>query len=219
MSAKIDSAMLAVMRAVTSIGKNKKNVQQGYSFRGIDEVYNELHGVLADNGIYMTTEVMDQKREERQTKSGGNLIYSIVTCKFHFRAEDGSEITSTIVGEGMDSGDKATNKALSAAQKYCLLQAFCIPTNEPKDSENDSPEVAPKKAPQPAPTAGTAYTELTTAQMDELRDACNAATITKDQLLAFCRDQLGKGVYIETVEEIMKEIKENPGRVRDNTPF
>ncbi len=44
----------------------------------------------------------------------------------------------------MDSGDKSANKAMSAAYKYALMQVFCIPTDEPKDTENETHEVAPK---------------------------------------------------------------------------
>jgi hypothetical protein len=49
-----------------------------------------------------------------------------------------------MIGEAMDSGDKSANKAMSAAQKYALLQVFCIPTEEPKDTENETHTVEPK---------------------------------------------------------------------------
>ncbi len=44
----------------------------------------------------------------------------------------------------MDSGDKASNKALSIAMKYALLQVFCIPTEDAKDPDADSPKPLPK---------------------------------------------------------------------------
>lgn len=76
---------------------------------------------------------------------------------------------------------------------------------------------APEPAPEQPPVAG--QTSLMPEQLADLRDKCKAANITKDQLLVFCRDQLSCGVYQETIETVLKEIKENPGRVRDNTPF
>jgi hypothetical protein len=65
--------------------------------------------------------------------------------RFQFFADDGSSVSVTTIGEGMDSGDKSSNKAMSAALKYALVQMFCIPTADDKDSENDSHEVAPAK--------------------------------------------------------------------------
>jgi hypothetical protein len=35
----------------------------------------------------------------------------------------------------MDSGDKATNKAMSAAYKYAAFQAFSIPTESDNDAD------------------------------------------------------------------------------------
>ena len=40
----------------------------------------------------------------------------------------------------MDSGDKATNKAMAIAMKYALFQVFCIPTEEMKDPDAETPE-------------------------------------------------------------------------------
>ena len=59
-------------------------------------------------------------------------------------AEDGSKHTIRTFGEAMDSGDKATNKAMSAAYKYAAMQAFSIPTEGDNDTENHTHEVMPK---------------------------------------------------------------------------
>ena len=67
------------------------------------------------------------------SQKGGTLIYSICRIKYTFYAEDGSNVSAVVIGEGMDSGDKATNKAMSIAFKYACFQVFCIPTEEMKD--------------------------------------------------------------------------------------
>ena len=84
---------------------------------------------------------------ERTYRNGTTLIYRVLKVQYTFHADDGSGVDVVTVGEGMDSGDKAANKAMSAAQKYAFLQTFCIPTEEQKDSEVDHYEVAPKNAP------------------------------------------------------------------------
>lgn len=141
----------AIMRNVPSIAKDKKNTQQNYNFRGIDDMYNALNPLLAEHGVFATSEVMHTEREERSSKNGGTLLYSVLTVKFTFYATDGTFVQSTMIGEAMDNGDKASNKAMSTAYKYALMQLFCIPTAEVKDTEYDSHEVAPK--PKPAPVS------------------------------------------------------------------
>ena len=137
----------AVMKDIGAVGKNSRNSQQGFMFRGIDSVMNALNPALIKNKVFVVPQIIDQMREERQTSKGGTLIYSICTVKYTFFAEDGSSIDAVVIGEGMDSGDKATNKAMSIAFKYACFQVFCIPTEEMKESDpdNECHEVAPKK--------------------------------------------------------------------------
>jgi len=88
--------------------------------------------------------VLELQRDERQTKAGGIMFCSTVKVEYKFHTTDGSSIAATLMGEGMDSGDKSLNKALSAAYKYLMFQVFCIPTEEMQDSETESPETTPK---------------------------------------------------------------------------
>lgn len=159
---------------IGAIGKNKKNAQQGFNFRGIDDVYNAVNPVLAECKLFMTSEVLDQQREERETKNGGRLVYTILTIRYTIYAEDGSSVTTVTVGEGMDSGDKGSNKAMSIAYKYALFQLLCIPTEETVDPDAEvHPDVLPrgKKSPAPrqtapatAPAAPAAPAAVTTAE-------------------------------------------------------
>lgn len=135
----------AVMNDCGFIGKTSENTMQKYKFRGIDAVMNALNPALIKNKVFVVPEVMEQTREERTTTKGGLLIYSIIKVKYTFYAEDGSSVTCCVIGEGMDSGDKASNKAMSAAFKYACFQTFCIPTEEMKDADYDSPDPAPKR--------------------------------------------------------------------------
>lgn len=151
---KIYPALAAIMVDADGIGKDRKNTQQGYSFRGIDDVYNALHAIFAKHKVFCVPRVIDERSEDRTTKSGSALIYRIVRMEFDMMADDGSKVTfGPIIGEGMDSGDKASNKAMSVAQKYLLLQAFMIPTEEQKDPENDSHTLQPTNRPSYHPSA------------------------------------------------------------------
>ena len=116
--------------ATIGISKDSKNQQQGFKFRGIDAVLNALAPILAKHKLCILPRCLDRECVERQTKAGGTLFYVTVKVDYAFVAEDGSQHIVTTYGEAMDSGDKATNKAMSAAYKYAAFQAFCIPTEE-----------------------------------------------------------------------------------------
>jgi len=140
-TAMIYGKMAAVLADMEHIGKDRKNQQQNYQFRGIDDVYNSLHPVLAKHKVFVVPEVVSEPRiEVLKSKNGGDLIHVFVTMKYTWYAEDGSNVSCVVIGQGMDSGDKSANKAMAAANKYAILQSLSIPTDDPKDSENDSPE-------------------------------------------------------------------------------
>lgn len=129
----------------TGITKDRTNTQgSGYKFRGIDDVYNSIAPLLAKYGLCILPRVLARSVTERQSKSGGALFYVTVEAEFDFVcAEDGSKHTVKTFGEAMDSGDKATNKAMSAAYKYAAFQAFSIPTESDNDADAHTHEVAP----------------------------------------------------------------------------
>ena len=141
----IYESITKIMEEVPAVGKEQVNKQQGFKFRGIDDVMNALQPLLAKNKVFIVPEILEQTREERTTTKGGNLIYSICKIKYKFYAEDGSSIEAITIGEGMDSGDKATNKAMAIAMKYALFQVFCIPTEEMKDPDAETPDESKKK--------------------------------------------------------------------------
>ena len=141
------AAIAACTKAIgrTGIEKNRKNTQQGFAFRGIDDVYNTLSSVLADNQLCIIPRVVRREVTERNTQKGGVLFYVVVEVEFDIVcAVDGSHHMARVCGEAMDSADKATNKAMSAAYKYMALQLFCIPTEADNDADATTYEVAPQ---------------------------------------------------------------------------
>lgn len=118
------------------IGKEHKNQTQGYNFRGIDDVYQALAPLLASHGVCIMPRMTARTMTERQTQKGGILFSVCVEAEFDFvSSEDGSRHTVKTFGEAMDSGDKATNKAMSAAYKYACFQTFAIPVAGENDGD------------------------------------------------------------------------------------
>ncbi len=164
----IYKAIPRAMEEIGAIAKDRVNQQQRFAYRGIDDVMNALHPVLVKHGLFLTPEVLEHRREERTTKNGGNLIYSVLKMKYTLYAQDGSSVSATVIGEGMDSADKSSNKAMAVGMKYALFQLFCIPTEE---MGNDDPDrvtppdstpanIVPMKKPNPRKERLMAFAQL-----------------------------------------------------------
>lgn len=183
-------AIAAVMAALSKegIAKERRNTQgSGYNFRGIDDIYNVLSSILAEHQLVIIPRVLSREQVERVSKQGGALFYTTVEVEFDLiSAADGSSHTARTVGEAMDSGDKSSNKAMSAAYKYMAFQTFCIPIVGDNDSDAQTHDVAPR---QPAgPSAAAQFAA------DQLR-----STKTKDEFTHFWEGQ--KGGLRETLSE------------------
>lgn len=149
------------------ISKDRKNAQQGYAFRGIDDVFNALAPLLSKHKLVILPRVLSRSVTERSNKSGGILFSVVVEVEFDFVSS--VDLTKHVVktyGEAMDSGDKATNKAMSAAYKYAALQTFCVPT------EGDNDPDATTHEPQHDDLEAKIVAALTTEELREVWTAC-----------------------------------------------
>lgn len=198
---KVYQAINNVQRDLAKLGiaKNSRNTQgSGYNFRGIDAVYNALSPLMAEHGLIIMPRVIERDVVERQSKQGGALFYTVLTVEYDFiSAEDGSKHTVRAYGEAMDSGDKSTNKAMSAAYKYAAFQAFCIPT-EAQDADAETHEVSVKT--------------VTDEQVATLEDLIEANGRDKAKLLQFFKvaslSDLTEKQYAQAVSAVNKSKKE-----------
>lgn len=142
---KIYTTIPEVMKRISAISKDRKNTQQNFQYRGIDDVMNELHPIMAECGLFVVPNVLNEERELGQSRNGSRMVYVRQKIRFTFYATDGSNLSAEVIGEAMDSGDKASNKALSVGLKYAMLQLFCIPTEDEKDPDAESPTMEPQK--------------------------------------------------------------------------
>ncbi len=168
-------AAVTAHMAKEGISKDRRNQQQGYNFRGIDDVYNAVGKVIAENQLVIIPRVVKMDREERQTAKGGFLMYTILTVEFDLvSAKDGSKALACTIGEAMDSGDKSANKAQSAALKYATMQIFMIPTEGDNDTDATTHEVK----------GGTKIERITPEQELMLEDKMKEAGVDPAKFLA-----------------------------------
>jgi len=196
-----------VMKEIGVIEKTEKNKEQNYSFRGIDNLYNAINQVLARHGVFCVPTAGEMTREERKSSRGNTLLYTILRMKYTFYATDGSSLDAHTVGEAMDSGDKSCNKAMSAAQKYAFLQVFCIPTEEPKDTENETHEVAPKN---------TVVEYITPSQVEKLKGLIAETETDIKKFLSYFKieslEKLPITRYAEAVKLVEAKKKKSAGK-------
>ncbi len=139
--------------AKEGISKDRSNQEQGYKFRGIDDVLNALAPLLAEHGLVILPRCMKRDVSERKTNAGKPLFCVTIEAEFDFVCvADASTHTVRMYGEAMDSGDKSTNKAMSAAYKYAAFQTFCIPT-EGEDADATTPDIGAQVAMNQGPTS------------------------------------------------------------------
>lgn len=142
-------AIVAITAAMAKegISKSRDNKIQGFKFRSVDDVYAAVGHRLAEQQLCMLPRVIDRNVSERTTQKGGVSTYTRLTVEFDMvSAVDGSMHTIRTEGEAMDSADKSTNKAMSAAFKYACFLAFQIPT----EGDNDADALHPEKAAPPS---------------------------------------------------------------------
>lgn len=177
---------VAANLAKAGISKDRTNAAQGYKFRGIDDVYNTLAPYLAEAQLCILPNVLEREVVERTNQKGTALFYVTVKVRFDFvSAEDGTKHEVVTFGEAMDSGDKATNKAMSAAFKYACMQAFCIPTEGDNDADASTHEV---KATEPDPEGAALLRGCKT--LEELADIWRTLKPAQRATLGKLKDEL-----------------------------
>lgn len=127
----VHQALRDVMKNVGAIAKTDRNQSQGFNFRGIDSVVNAVAPALQKAGVIVTPEVLDYKYETveigRNRTAMGHVKLQVA---YTFYGPEGDFIVTVVASEAMDSGDKASAKAMSVAFRTALLQTLCLPTDE-----------------------------------------------------------------------------------------
>lgn len=127
----IFTQLAAVMKDVGAVRKSERNEHQKFNFRGIDAVINAASPALRKHGVIVIPSVIESTYDNVQVgQNRTNMGHARLTVAYRFCAEDGSEVVATVAAESMDSGDKATAKAMSVAFRTALLQTLCLPTDD-----------------------------------------------------------------------------------------
>ncbi len=148
MSTLIYEQIVKVMSEVGAVKKDGYNEHQRYKFRSVDDVYNALHVPLWKNGVFFVPDVMERLESRIQNAGKNDQHHVRLKVKYKIFAKDGSSVEATTWGEAIDTSDKASNKAMTAALKYMLVQVFCIPFEDMDEADKHSPDLGKEPGPQ-----------------------------------------------------------------------
>lgn len=202
--------------AENGIGKNRKNESQGFKFRGIDDVMNRMAQHLNEANLVITPRIRSREVVERVNNRGNPLFYVTILVDYTvYSTVDGSSVLCSVPGEAMDSGDKATNKALSIAYKYMAFQLFAIPIDEDPDATT---HVVGKK-PETTGFLQTAATpQQTTISKDEMDIVMKLIAQSGVKEAAICK-AYGIGDIIALPQSKLQEvITKLQSKIKENTP-
>ena len=174
----IYAALSSVMTDVLAVRKTGRNTDQNYSFRGVDAVVNAVGPVLRKHHVLLLPELLDVSYRDVRTSRDKPAREVTVRVRYTFIGPAGDKIEVTVPGESMDNGDKGTAKAMSVAYRIALLQALCIPTDEPDPDEGtyERSYAPPPPPPDPIAEARIAVANAWKANRGEV----DAAAIEKD---------------------------------------
>lgn len=139
--------------AKAGIAKAHTNLHEQYQYRSIDDLLNRLAPLLAKHRLCVLPQVLKRQAKDRTGEAGEILVNVRVLVAFELvSCRDGSKHLVKAWGEALDPGDKGTAKAMSAAYKGAMLQAFCVPV--PQEDPDASSRRLRREDHEPRPVEG-----------------------------------------------------------------
>jgi hypothetical protein len=139
-----------------------------------------------------------------------------VKVTYTFIGASGDSIKATVVGEAMDSGDKATAKAMSVAFRTALLQALSLPTDEPDPDATSYERSSAKDV--LAPSAVLTKISQATA-IDSLAEIGQYITTHKDGYTAELLEQFRVKFKEQQANIIVPKLEEDTNETTTEEPI
>lgn len=144
----IVQALAAVMADVREVRKDQTNQHQRFNFRGIDTVMNAVGPAFRKHGVVCLPTKVDHHIASKTVGKNNSLMnFVTVNVEYTLYGPEGDHITGNVSAESFDSGDKGTAKAMSVAYRTFLLQALCLPTDDPDPDHDTYQETRPQEGP------------------------------------------------------------------------
>lgn len=148
-------AIIPLIRAELGVIDKGEVTEVGtkFAYRGHDTIVNAIAPLFNKYGVFTTVEDESVFYGGRDVANSKYQTASVIRKAVRFYGPDGNFVTSTVVAESLDNGNKATTQAQTYAYRIALTQTFTIPTGDPDpDSNNEDSLGSAKAAPEPVKT-------------------------------------------------------------------
>jgi hypothetical protein len=149
----VHAAVAAVIDGMPAVGKDGRFDEGAvrYAFRSIEGVKAALKPHLAGHGVhYAPHRLLDLVDDDVAVGDRGKRWQRVrVRVRWRVYGPAGDHFDAETRGEGIDSSDKATNKAMTGAEKQLLLAVFAIADGS-DDPDRDRAELDDQPATWPA---------------------------------------------------------------------
>lgn len=194
----IHVALAAVMDDVKAVAKRDRNEHHNFLFRGIDAVVNAVAPSLRKHKVVVVPRIQSVVYDLVQTSTGKPATACRIVADYVFYGPAGDSLTTSVIGEAWDNGDKAAPKAMSVAFRTALLQALALPTDD-ADPDSHTYEQAPRaENAEPAATTrmGRGKPEpITPQQIKKIAVSMNDLGMTdRTKALEYVSDVIGRPV-------------------------
>jgi hypothetical protein len=195
--------LLSITEEIGKIDKTGKNTMQGYSFIEQAKVVAEVRVQLAKHGVMIIPEIAERSLERynvtRSNGKAGTDIHVQVKSRYTLVNADNPDermICEWDAGEAIDSGDKATNKAVTASDKSFKMKLFNISDQDDPDAHSPAAaakEVSYTKSPE-EPSRSVNDVPLSALTKDVLKEAIQKSNRFKSvtEVKGFYYDTIGK---------------------------
>ena len=143
----IVAKLTAVKAAVGSVAKDGENNEgRKFKYRSVDGLVKAIAQALIDQGIIIHSTSAEMIASEQVRYGAKETLGFRTTLSVEYEWTDGeSAITSQVIAEAIDSGDKGTAKAMSVAYRIAILQTLTIPTGDRDPDAGEEHEKTPQQ--------------------------------------------------------------------------
>lgn len=127
----IAKAVSEIMAELESLPKDGHNAFSNYEFTTEGMIANTLRPMMAKKGLALIPYNSEITNSEQIHEKMRRVT---IAGRFRLIHSSGESLSVEVPGEGMDSLDKSTAKALTQSYKYALLQIFCAGRGDDGDT-------------------------------------------------------------------------------------
>ena len=194
------------------IAKDGNNQQQKYKYIEYETIAGKFRELFSKYGVVLIPSMVEQERSAITTSRGSSGVSTV--CHFEFTVVNADKPDDRFVvkwqGEAADYGDKATNKAATAAVKYYLMRQFNISSKGDEDPDSQTPEVAQK---QQKPAMASVRQIIAVSKL-----LANKGVTSGDDRKAILGAAIGgKGAVLDPSKITVVKLKEVENRINNAT--